>query len=419
MRLTFRSLPSPHSAVADMSDWSSTGFMGGYMDTKRWQQDMAATGLNIQEAGIDIKTKQLAYDTAMEELDYRHQMAKMASTMLDQRGKSPEDLPKELTDVPRQMASLAFANGRPLEGLDIITKVTGIEKDVAETRSKVAETEIKNLQVIAREMDATRIYDDVSWKGYWTRYASMHPEAMQNPQINKMVLDNMARPYDPNYVAQIRSVAISKLDEARIRQANAAAAASEANMSLTAARKAELEARAEASQARAERYRKVGGTGGTEDIKPADIRQFADVVGAQYDTTDPTVKARVSATARRGEELTRLFLMDHPEMTLSQAREQVFKEMEGAGELAGLRKLRAGRGSPQNPMPAPTSAEELVKGSWYKGASGAIGFWDGKEFLTSEEVSRRRTTAGLEMPDDSLEEDNPGDVADDGLDVEE
>lgn len=401
-----------------MSDWGSTGFMGGYMDTQKWQQDMAATGLNMQEAAIDIDTKQLAYNTAMEELDYRHRMAKMASAALDNQGKPDPDLPEDLTKIPKQMAAFAAANGHPLEGLEIISKVAGIEKDVAATREKASKMEVDNLTTIAKEMDGTKITDDASWKGFWTRYVSLHPQAMQNPQINKMVLDNMSRPYDPKYVEQIQSVALSKLEEARIRQAEAAARASEASASLTAARKAELETRADVNRARADRIRKVGGVGADADIKPADIQQMADVIGAEYDSTDPTVKARIKTLARKGEELTRLYLADHPELTLSQARELTFKEMEAAGEMAGLRRVRAGRGSPQNPMPAPTSVDALVKDSWYKGANGAVGYWDGKEFLTPEEVRNRKIGAGLVPPDDSLEDDEEP-PPDDGLDVEE
>jgi len=376
------------------------GFLGGWMEMEKHQQDVRQSDLNIQKLALEV-------DSAKDALAAHDQQMQLFGDRVRAAEQQYGGTPLGEADKLMTWAGVLTDTGQPVAAAALLNGISEIQKRSSEVQIAAATQAEKSLSQAVNGLQG--VNDQAGWDQYWNDYFTAHPKIYENPDMAMQMHSIANLPFTPERKKTFLNQYVTQLQTAQIRKAQAETDLARSRAQTEEFRQTQvLPSVVEANKARARSLGKVGGA--EAPLKTEDVKAAEDLIGSQYNTAGSEAKAR---TAAREIALRARQLSVDEGLSMPQARRRALEEARSSGRLAGLRPGRVGLGSFDKPAPVPEN-KEFSSGMWYTGQPGSRlegqrVFYDGSQFLTEDEMSSKMSMdlgSGEEIdePDTGYEE---------------
>lgn len=352
----------------------------GSIAAEKQQQSAAMFGLSYAEEAqkVQVGAIQLAQQQKMLQM--------LQQKAIGQPGRSSGN--DALGDTIQEMYSMAEmyeATGQLDKAGKLFSQAATMSHNQQEIESARLTGAVKKFNTMASLMED--VTDQASWQRANATYEMATGEKSPYAQL----------PFNPQLVDRIKREVSSAKDKALTK---AAAAREKDSMAEAAERRARIpliQAQTRLADARVDAVKKAGG----KNLLPnaTDVTQVKEILGAKYgaDTTDPETLMVARNIAERKKEL-----QVTENLPPSEAAARAVREAQEAGELRGL---NTSLGNVNRPMVLPPDPKKLKVNKWYTTPKGRL-LWDGKQFLTQDEVPNARLSREVPPEGDDEEDDD-------------
>jgi len=361
------------------------GWVGGLMQAQAFLDDHATSVL-------DQKEKTLKVAAAQEEINATHKMIGFANAEIEKATKANNGVPPTTAQALAFAAQGAALNGRPLEAVDIIDKVTKAEIGIANLREHTLQSKAVAMETMDYELAASNPQDQQQWQDFWGRFRMAHPEMAQDPEVAGQLEQVAKMPFSPELVSQLKgnlnaAKAKAALDLSEARRQKLLADVKKENFAVDVAGPAKIDAD----------KRRYDARGKTGDIKPAskgELEEASSLIRADYNVGNRKDALAVDAATLVDEAKQ---LSHTSEMTFNQALRAAYTKFKGERTYDKYPKRPPIPGSSaQAPLDLPITrahmwsdpkldTSKLIPNRWYRAPDGTLSFWDGEKVVKGKQ----------------------------------
>ena len=251
-----------------------TGFIGGYTEMGTWLQDQAKGELDMQKLGQDVRETEDSYQA-------HRKMIKLAQEKNAATETQTGGVPRNILDPLKNMQEAAVEAGLPQEAFDYGTKLTTIQKDMAETEAKSADIGMKALQGMQSNLDAVLKSADPeqAWLDYQKDYYATHPgiTRAENAQLYQGVRQAFARPFSREMLENMKREGMTTFDQLKNKHEEASIRHEQASTAEAYTRVGLIKAQVETEHLQARALRKELGDEGMGEDAPVPDKDLAPI----------------------------------------------------------------------------------------------------------------------------------------------